>query len=299
MKYLTLFLIAIILSSCCSTKRVVQNTPKKEVAQVVSENTKAPETIETPIQETEQDVVEEEIIKVETPAPVDVIKIKEPETIIASPEAFNHTSWNTLLNTYVTKKGNVNYKGFKSNRKSLTNYISSLSKNMPTNTWSKEDKLAYWINAYNAMTIDLIVRNYPIQSIKDIKDPWKQRLWKLGSKWYNLDEIEHQILRKMNEPRIHFGIVCASFSCPKLQNKAFTASNLESLLTNATKEFLSDSQRNNISENNIKLSKIFKWFAKDFKTRGSIIDFINNYSDISVSNKAKKSFKDYNWDLNE
>ena len=77
--------------------------------------------------------------------------------------------------------------------------------------------LAFWMNAYNALTIDLILRNYPVDSIKDIKNPWDQRLWKLGDKWYNLNQIEHDILRKMDEPRIHFGIVCASFSCPKLQ----------------------------------------------------------------------------------
>lgn len=299
MKYLTLYLIAIVLSSCCSTKQIITKEEKK-IAQV--QNPKPDKIPDTPKPNKEEKIKETIIEKTNSPISQEIIKVEEtqqPETIIANPEAFNHTSWNTLLNTYVSKKGNVNYKGFKNNRKALTNYIASLGKNMPNNTWTKEDKLAYWINAYNAMTIDLIVRNYPLQSIKNIKDPWKQRLWKLGSKWYNLDEIEHQILRKMNEPRIHFGIVCASFSCPKLQNKAFNASNLENLLTNATKEFLSDSQRNNISKNNIKLSKIFKWFAKDFKTEGSIIDFINKYSDISVSKKAKKSFKDYNWDLND
>ena len=169
---------------------------------------------------------------------------------------------------------------------------------MPNDTWKKEDKLVYWINAYNAMTVDLILRNYPLQSIKDIKDPWEQRLWKLGDKWYNLEEIEHQILRKMDEPRIHFAIVCASFSCPKLQNEAFTASNLEAQLTNATKEFLSDKNRNNISENDLKLSKIFKWFKKDFEQNGSLIDFLNRYSGISISEKVNKSYLDYNWDLN-
>ncbi|MDC1365318.1 DUF547 domain-containing protein [Algibacter sp.] len=122
---------------------------------------------------------------------------------------------------------------------------------MPNDSCTKEDKLAYWINAYNVLTVDLILRHYPIKSIKDIKKPWDQRYWKLGDKWYNLNEIEHQILRKMNKPRIHFAIVCASFSCPKLQNKAFEPANLYTQLSNATKSFLSDSKRNSISENNI------------------------------------------------
>ena len=103
----------------------------------------------------------------------------------------------------------------------------------------------------------------------------------------------------MNEPRIHFAIVCASVSCPKLLNEAYTSEHLETQLTNATIAFLSDTERNVITENSIALSKIFQWFAKDFKQNGDIIDFINQYSDVKISEKAKKSFKDYNWDLNE
>ncbi len=214
-------------------------------------------------------------------------------------EAFNHKSWNDLLQKHVSKEGTVNYKTFKADRKPLSSYITLLSQNLPDNNWSKEDKLAYWINAYNAMTIDLILRNYPVKSIKDIKDPWKQRLWKLGKKKYNLEDIEHQILRKMDEPRIHFAIVCASYSCPKLLNEAYTASNLKQQLTNATKDFLTDKKRNNITENNLELSKIFQWFSKDFKQEGSLIDFLNKYSAIKISNKAKINFNDYNWSLNE
>ncbi|GAA3636328.1 DUF547 domain-containing protein [Flavivirga jejuensis] len=223
--------------------------------------------------------------------------IKTRETKPAN--TFNHTSWDTLLQKYVSNKGNVNYKAFKSNRKALTHYINYLGEHMPQNSWTKEEKLAYWINAYNAMTIDLILRYYPINSIKDINKPWEQRFWKLGEKWYNLNEIEHQILRKMNEPRIHFAIVCASFSCPKLQNEAFIPSNIDEQLTNATKDFLSDSERNDISKDHIKLSKIFQWFAKDFKQAGTLINFLNQYSEITISDKAKKNFKDYNWNLNE
>ena len=103
----------------------------------------------------------------------------------------------------------------------------------------------------------------------------------------------------MNEPRIHFAIVCASESCPKLQNTAFTAENLEEQLTKATQEFLADTSKNEISENEIKLSKIFKWFKKDFEQDGSLIDFLNKYTAIEISDKAKKSFKDYSWDLND
>ena len=163
----------------------------------------------------------------------------------------------------------------------------------------KGAQLAFWINAYNAFTVDLIIKHYPVTSIKEIKNPWKQRLWKLGNKTYSLEEIEHDILRKMNEPRIHFAIVCASYSCPKLQNKAFIAEDLETQLTTATKEFLADKNRNEISENSIELSKIFSWFSKDFTENGTLIEFLNQYSIVQISPNAKKRFKDYNWALNE
>ncbi|TBN05668.1 DUF547 domain-containing protein [Hyunsoonleella flava] len=230
-------------------------------------------------------------------------KIEEPilehDTILYYPEAFNHDSWDDVLEKYVSTDGNVDYSGLKKSRGVLLKYIELLANNTPNNDWTKEDKLAYWINAYNALTIDLILRNYPIKSIKDIKDPWKQRHWKLGKKWYNLDEIEHQILRKMDEPRIHFAIVCASDSCPKLQNDAFTASNLEQQLTKATEEFLSDKSKNDLSDNPIKLSKIFKWFSKDFNQNTNLIDFLNKYSEETVYHSTKIRYMDYNWDLNE
>ena len=204
-----------------------------------------------------------------------------------------------MLKKHVTIDGKVNYKGFKADENELKDYINYLGTHSPHDTWTKEEQLAYWINAYNALTVDLIIRHYPVKSIKYIKNPWEQRLWKLGDKWHNLDEIEHQILRKMNEPRIHFAIVCASFSCPKLQNEAFEASKIEEQLSKVAKEFLSDTNRNEISENSLKLSKIFQWFSKDFKQNGSVVDFINIYTDIDITPKAKISYKNYNWDLNE
>ena len=214
-------------------------------------------------------------------------------------EAFNHEVFNALLIANVSETGVVNYKGFVQNKKILEDYISSLGESLPTETWMKEDKLAYWMNAYNAMTIDLIVRNYPIKSIKDLKKPWDQRLWKLGEKWYNLNEIEHQILRKMEEPRIHFGINCASFSCPPLLNEAFNASEVDAQLDIVAIRFINDPQRNNISEMSIEISEIFSWFAKDFKKDGSLFEFLNKYSKVQIHPKAKKKYKKYDWTLNE
>lgn len=294
MKHLLIITLLLLLTACAGTKKITE-APKVET-----------QTTVTPIIEKTEQVTSKNTTPVETG--VETIKITEETTpndpvkkivIDKTSNVFNHNNWNTLLQKHVSEQGNVNYKGLKTDRKALLNYISSLSENTPNDSWTKEEKLAYWINAYNAMTIDLILRHYPLESIKDIKDPWDQRYWKLDKKWYNLNEIEHEILRKMNDPRIHFGIVCASFSCPKLQNEAFEASRIDAQLTLATKAFLNDSNRNEISGNNIKLSKIFQWFAKDFKQNGTLIDFLNLYSTTEISAKAKKSFKDYNWNLNE
>ena len=103
----------------------------------------------------------------------------------------------------------------------------------------------------------------------------------------------------MDEPRIHFAIVCASESCPKLQNEAFVADKLEEQLTLVTKEFLGDNTKNKITVNQLELSKIFKWFSKDFKQNGSLIDFINQYSELQISKDAKIKYLDYSWNLNE
>ena len=289
MKNVHLFTLLILIASCSSTKRISETTSTEPLKTVkttdsISENVK-------PIEET----IPEPIIVTEKSEPAE----SDPEIKNGISKSFNHDSWTKLLQKHVSNHGSVNYNGFKSDRKILLNYITSLSENMPNESWTKEDKLAYWINTYNTLTVDLILRHYPIESIKDIKKPWDQRYWKFGNKWYSLSEIEHQILLKMDEPRIHFAIVCASYSCPKLQNVAFTASKLESQLTKATKSFLSDSKRNSISENNLELSKIFQWFSKDFNQNGSLIDFLNLYSDLKISEKAKTSFKDYDWTLNE
>lgn len=211
----------------------------------------------------------------------------------------NHDLWTNLLQKHVSVNGEVNYKGFMADQSKLSEYISYLSANVPDKGWTQNETLVYWINAYNALTVDLILKNYPVNSIRDIDKPWKQELWTLGNKTYSLDEIEHDIIRKMGEPRIHFALVCAAQSCPKLYNKAFEVATLEEDLTRLTKEFLMDTSKNLITSNKLKISKIFQWFTKDFKTKGSLIDFLNTYTEIDISNKAKITYMEYNWALND
>ncbi len=285
-----------VLIACGGTQKVVSTTNSSEISETV--NIAVDSTGNTIIvkEETEVDTVEEETeILVEESIDEEIEVITET---INTTEVFNHSVWNSLLIDNVSLNGNVNYEGFRQNKGQLRDYIASLGTNMPAENWTQEDKLAYWMNAYNAMTVDLILRNLPLKSIKDIDKPWNQRLWKLGAKWYNLDEIEHQILRKMNDPRIHFGINCASFSCPPLLNEAFTSATVDTQLESLAKRFINDPQRNSISANKIQLSKVFSWFGKDFKKNGSLIDYLNKYADVAISNKAKKSYKEYNWNLN-
>ncbi|MBD0830778.1 DUF547 domain-containing protein [Aestuariibaculum sediminum] len=208
--------------------------------------------------------------------------------------------WNTLLQKHVTPNGIVDYKAFKKQHHILKDYIHFLSEHVPGKTANKNEVLAFWINAYNALTIDLVLRHYPISSIKNIKKPWKQPLWKFNEQWYDLSTIEHDILRKMEEPRIHFAINCASISCPKLQNFAFTPNQLEEQLTIATTTFLNDTTKNSISINQLELSKIFKWYRSDFLAQDkSIAHFISRYTESTISENATISFKPYNWNLNE
>lgn len=211
--------------------------------------------------------------------------------------------FNGLLQKNVTIEGKVDYKTFKNDLPKLKKYISYLEKTVPDTSWSKNKQKAFWINAYNAYTILLILHEYPLKSIIDInkngKTAWKIPFVKVGGKTYTLDHIEHEILRKkFLDPRIHVGVNCASISCPKLGNIAFTEENIETELTKLMKEFINDSSRNIISKNKIQISSIFNWFKDDFTKNGSVIDFLNKYSETEISSKAKISYLKYDWTLN-
>ena len=144
-----------------------------------------------------------------------------------------------------------------------------------------------------------MVDNYPVKSIKDIAGgkPWDKKFIKLDGKTLSLNDIENGIIRKdFNEPRIHFAVNCASISCPKLLNKAYTAGNLNSLLESQTKRFINDNSMNMISATKPEISNIFDWYKVDF---GNVITFLNKYSDTEIESSAKISYKEYNWNLNK
>ena len=220
-----------------------------------------------------------------------------------------HEKWTTLLQKHVTEKGKVDYKGFKADKEKLDEYLAILSKQKPGKNWSRNEAIAFWINAYNAFTVKLIIDNYPVKSIKDLNPSvsvifvntvWDKKFFSIGGDKMSLNNIEHNILRKMKEPRIHFSIVCASVSCPKLLNTAYEAATLDKQLNQAATAFLADASKNQVNKTHPKLSKIFDWFSGDFSINGkSKIDFINQFTATKIDNNAHISYLDYNWNLNE
>ena len=213
---------------------------------------------------------------------------------------FDYKQYTTFLSKYVTADGNVNYDKIKANNVELNSIIAQFTKKQPTTKWTKNEKLAYYINLYNANTLKVVVDNYPTKSIKDIDKVWDKKFITSGKVKISLGDVEHKILRKMNEPRIHFAINCASFSCPKLENKAFLPETLDKQLQTATENFINDKNKNSLSKEDVKVSEIFKWFKEDFTTKNqTIIDFINKYATIKINSDAKIGYLEYNWSLNK
>mgnify|MGYP003624185001 FL=1 len=218
--------------------------------------------------------------------------------IISNATIMSHQEWNSLLQKHVSSLGKIDYPGFKNDKVAFQSYLDVLANHLPKESWSKNATLAYWINTYNAFTVKLILDNYPVKSIKGIKKPWDQEFIILENRAYSLGEIEHEILRKMDEPRIHFAINCASYSCPNLLNEAYTEAKIEKQLEHSAISFINDKTKNSITKDQIEISKIFNWFSGDFKKSGSLIDFLNRYSTVKINANAKIKFKNYNWDLN-
>ena len=227
--------------------------------------------------------------------------IDNKAVVVAKPlksAAFDHSAWNDLLKKHVSATGKVNYKGFKADLELLDAYMRSLNEGAPTENASKEERLAYWINAYNAVTVRLIVSNYPLSSITKLDGgkPWDVKRYSNGGKKLSLNDIENNILRPMGDARIHFALNCAAKSCPPLLNEAFTADNVNKLLEQRTRQFINSATRTVIEKDDIKVSKIFDWYAKDF---GNVVDFVNKYAKTKAAKTAKVTFLAYDWNLND
>lgn len=220
----------------------------------------------------------------------------------------SHVIWDEILKKYVTVEGRVNYALWHREDQQLNTYLEQLSQHPPQKNWSTKEELSYWINAYNAFTVKVILNHYPVASIKDIGGSipmhttvWDEEFFEIGNKKMSLGAIEHRILRKYyDEPRIHFAINCASVSCPILRREAFFPDQLEEQLVDQSKSFLADKRKNVLhSGQTQKLSPIFKWFSEDFGSKEDLISLVNQYSSVEISNNAEVLYMKYDWTLND
>ncbi len=211
----------------------------------------------------------------------------------------SHVVLDSLLQQYVSAGGQVNYKGLKADKKALDAYCQSLSDQPVQDNWSREEQMAYWINAYNAFTLKLIVDNYPTKSILNFDGgkTWDVKRIKIGDKKYSLNNIENDILRpQFKDARIHFALNCAAKSCPPLWNRAYTADNLETALEARAKAFINNADFNRISADKAGVSKIFDWYGADF---GDLKKYLNRYANVPLKSSATVTFEEYNWELNQ
>jgi hypothetical protein len=258
-------------------------------------------------------------------------------TMNASAQSFDHShaAFSALLKKHVVlveggKTSKVNYVEFGKDRAALKSYLETISKvsEAEFNGWTKPQRMAFLINAYNGFTLELILQNYPTKSIKDIggtfDNRWKRKFFKLFGQDFYLDKIEHETLRKpgaYDEPRVHFAVNCASIGCPALREEAFTADKLDKQLEEQATRFLSDRSRNRYDAKSDKLevSMIFKWFKEDWESgyKGfdnktpaikSREDYFARYAKLLADAPADQqkitdgkvgiSFMDYDWSIN-
>ena len=228
---------------------------------------------------------------------------------VSSAQAFEHGAWDALL-----KKNVVLLEGGKASqfryadvdRKALQAYLASLSRveEKEFKTWSREEQMAFLINAYNAFTVEKILTRYPdIRSIWDFGklfgNPFKDEFFTLLGRRMSLDGIEHGLLRKnYREPRVHYAVNCASVGCPMLREEAYIAARLERQLDEQAVRFLSDRSRNRYRDGRLEVSKIFDWFKEDFEPRQA---YFARYAKVLgyPGNEAPLTFLDYDWSLND
>jgi len=219
----------------------------------------------------------------------------------------SHQEWDALLKKHV-KNSKLDYKGILEDSTEFNGYLNKLGSSLPNDKfWSRDQQFAYWINAYNAFTVKLILDHYPTKSIKDIKggvtfinSVWDIKFIEIEGQKFDLNNIEHGILRdKFKDPRIHFAINCASVSCPALASDAFVAERLDDQLDQAARTFFTDSSKNSFATEEAKISMIFKWFKKDFTKGQSLKEFLNKYSPVPLTKETKISQLDYDWNLND
>lgn len=224
-----------------------------------------------------------------------------------STATMDHVLYADLLEKYV-QNGRVDYQGFKDEEARLDQYLKVLE-DTDTKKLSRNEQFAFYINAYNAWTIKLILTGYPgIKSIKDLgsifKSPWKKQIARINEDIITLDHIEHDILRPgFKDPRVHFAINCAAKSCPPLRPEPYRADILGQQLDEMAQAFINDSRRNRLEGQTLYASSIFKWFSEDFSN--DVVGFFLKYAQGNLKkrlednkSKIKVKYLDYDWSLN-
>jgi hypothetical protein len=219
----------------------------------------------------------------------------------------DHNLYAGLLKQYV-KDGAVDYQGFKNEEATLDAYLKMLEQ---TNSQMlfRNEQLAFFINAYNAWTIKLVLGGYPgIKSIKDLggvlSSPWKKKICRIDGRVISLDELEHKTIRpRFQDPRVHFAVNCASRSCPPLLSEPYQGNNLERQLDAATRGFINNPQSNRLVGETLYVSKIFDWYKADFKS--GVVEFFLKYAEGDFRERLKANidqlriaYLDYDWSLN-
>ena len=231
-----------------------------------------------------------------------------------------HTLFTQILQDYVSN-GLVKYKELKDDKR-LDKYIKQLENTDPQKIVNNKNRLAFWINAYNAYTLKFIVEEYPVESINDLHwgglylgsllgtTIWDDEKIVINGSELSLNNIEHDIIRKeFSEKRIHFALVCASISCPPLLNEAYEGYKLDKQLSKQAELFFNDLTKNNFDKNTrtASLSKILSWYEEDFgENEQAILNFITQFIDTEIADDIKNNlpewnikYMSYNWDLNE
>lgn len=229
--------------------------------------------------------------------------------------AFDHsyTVYGDVLQEHV-HDGNVHYAAIKENPEPLRRFLREAAgvSSGEFRTWSEDQQLAFLINLYNAQTIDLIIRHYPLSSIRDIGTlligPWGQKVVNMFGYITTLDALEHKFIRvNYNVPEIHFALVCAAKGCPPLRSKPFTAEQLSDQLYDQGRLFLKQSGKNSIhpTSKTLNLSPIFKWYRKDFeKAAGSVMAYIERFLPDEQIDELRRNhytirYTTYDWSLND
>ena len=220
----------------------------------------------------------------------------------------NHEIWADLLEKYIKPDG-VDYTGFKTEEDRLDQYLKVLEDTDPEKL-SRNEQYAYYINAYNAWTIKLILSGYPgVKSIKDFgtifKSPWEKKWVRINGKVITLDDVEHNILRpRFKDPRVHFAINCSAASCPPLRPEPYLGHTLDQQLDDSTRSFVNDSNSYRLEGSTLYVSRIFKWFSEDFNENA--LEFYLQYAEGDLKEKltGKKDniqvkYMHYDWSLND